>query len=228
MAANTTSFFLFTFFLIAISLQVQARESRFFSKTTPYEQPKQGEDLPPQKQEVQNEFTPLSAFKVTSFPSEENQNGHGLYSHEPSKFPPTTTTTTNPETQFAPVDYSFKTTTNEYEFDSKDPNSGFSGYGMSDTRLLEKGKYFYDLEKEGYQNGLPYNKGTSGSGFQYPTENRYGGYESRYGGYNDNQNMYGGYSGNGNRYGGYGGNEIKNGYYESNYHNQYMKDEFVP
>ncbi|XP_031480905.1 protein E6-like [Nymphaea colorata] len=242
MAASQTQFFLFTFLLIAVSLQAQARESRFFSKTTPFEQPRQGEDLPQQQQEVQSEFTPLSSFKETSL-SEENQNGHGLYSHEPTQFPPTTTTTTptttNPETQFTPIDYtSFKTTTNEYNsFDSKDVNTGFSGYGMSDTRLLEKGKYFYDIQKEGYQKDFPYQKGTSGSGFEYPTANRYGGYgsekyegyENTYGGYNGNQNRYGGYGGNENFNGGYGGKENEKGYVEpNNFYNEYKNDEFIP
>ncbi|XP_031480920.1 protein E6-like [Nymphaea colorata] len=238
MASSHLHFFLiFTFLLIATSLnQTQARESRFFSKSTPYDQPTQGEEQ--QKQEEKVDFTPLSAFKESSSPSQENQSGHGLYGHDPTQFPPTTTTTMNPETESAPLDLSsFRTAANEYNsFASKDLNSGFSGFGMSDTRLLENGKYFYDLQKEGYQNGFPDNRGTSGSGFQYPTENRYGGYgnenryegyENRYGGYNGNQNRYGGYGSNEeNRYGGYSRNQ--NGYYLNNYYNQEEQDMFIP
>ncbi|KAF3773366.1 E6 protein [Nymphaea thermarum] len=228
MASSHLHFFLiFTFLLIAASLnQVQARESRFFSKSTPYDQPTQGEvQQQQQKQEEKVDFTPLSAFKESSSPSQENQSGHGLYGHDPTQFPPTTTM--NPETESAPLDLtSFRTAANAYNsFDSKDLNSGFSGFGMSDTRLLENGKYFYDLQKEGYQNGFPYNRGTSGSGFQYPTENRYGGYngnQNRYGGYGSNENRYRGYGGNENRYGGYGRNQ--NGYYQSNYYNQEEQD----
>ncbi|CAN6447692.1 unnamed protein product [Victoria cruziana] len=226
------SFLFFTFLFIATSpIVAQARENRYFSKSTPSNQPTQGEGQQQQpKQEERVDFTPLSAFKEDS-QSQEKPSGHGLYSHEFTPFSPTTTIIST-ETESVPIDLtSFRASANKHNsFTSNDLNSGFSGYGMSDTRLLENGKYFYDVQKDRYHNGLPYNGGTSGSGFhEYPTENSYEDYgnENRYGGYNGNyQNRYGGYVVNEKRHGGYGHNQ--NGYYQSNYYNQEEQDMFVP
>ncbi|XP_031477897.1 uncharacterized protein LOC116248970 [Nymphaea colorata] len=278
--SRRSQIFLLCIFLIAPSLQIHARESKFFRRETPY-------GRPTYKPEVnQEEFSPFPDFNdTTQWPdikeTASNLNGHGLYGQEPQWFPTeqrdqpqvegkefapfnsdfndttqlplfketssppqnqngtlfgqehqqfpatgnittnttTITTTTELENRPTTVDYSpFKReSTNHYDeeqFESKDLNSGFSGYGMSGTRSTENGRYFDDLKNDYGRNGFPYGRRTVGARYEYPyrgvspseEETRYRSYGGSYG----NENAY------------YGSN---------NYHlkgNQEEEDDFLP
>ena len=133
---------------LLVSLQVNARDSQFFSKVTPLnnniketEVPKnEGQVNKPEQQPV---FTP------------ETENSYGLYGHETGLHPPTTTTTNAAPytTTYKP----YKTTTAE-----------------EDTAKYSNNNNFYSFKKDGYntnQNEL--SETTRLTGTSYTNNNNY-------------------------------------------------------
>lgn len=131
------------------SLQVQAiRESKFFSH---YNTAKEAEPLQIPAPSPTEEVDPYSY-------NQENQNGYGLYGHGTDQATPTTTTFNNvqytarePPTEFPTEEYATTTTEKRNymnkEYTTKYPNNEYekNQYGMSDTRFLENGRYYYDV-----------------------------------------------------------------------------------
>ncbi|XP_061344580.1 protein E6-like [Gastrolobium bilobum] len=151
---------------LLLSLQINARDSQFFSKVSHVnnnfketEVPKNEEPL--KKPEQQPVFIP------------ETENSYGLYGHESGQNPPTTTTTPTP----TPTTYQPYKTETEEKF-NKYPNKNYYNYNkdfyrtnqneMSDTRLAgtpsSNNNYFYN-NKDAFgdkQNQLSDTKYTEG------------------------------------------------------------------
>lgn len=171
MASSTKQFSLFLFFLITLSssLHTHARDSQFFNKvSSAATNAKQPHFLP------------------------ENENSYGLYAHDSSHLPPSTTAAAaeKPLHDFFPKNYNPVAYVTEAEDDTAfteensftaNPNNNyyynggggggsnsfnsqpqrFNGggvrpEGMSDTRFMESGKYFYDANTEKYSRNHPY------------------------------------------------------------------------
>ncbi|XP_058095793.1 protein E6-like [Magnolia sinica] len=175
--------FLFLLFLTS-SLQTQARNSHFFNKVTRFNtatetEPVEKQLLPFPKQEEPTTFTP------------QNLNGYGLYGRDPEKM---SYTSTSQVTEGLPNGVGESTSLRSYQ--DKETTSGYPNneydnqkYGMSDTRFLENGRYFYDIKADtNYRNGYDSVMGNRG-GYR-PTrvgptnQYNYGGY------YGNNENAY--------------------------------------
>lgn len=126
MVFSTACQCLFTLFLVSMAaspLQAHGRESRFFSKVSRTE-PK---TTNPKAEETQS-LSPSDSSPFKEAASE--QQGYGLFGNQETyQYPPTTTNPTKSEPG------RFRYGTGEKQ-------------GMSDTRFLENGRYFYDLQNE--------------------------------------------------------------------------------
>ncbi|KAF3339890.1 hypothetical protein FCM35_KLT15661 [Carex littledalei] len=173
----------------------------------------------------------------TQFPSISQSSGYGLYGRAPENFSPTTTDTVdNSETiankklfnnQFDNTnDDPYKYSNNEFTQGQNVPNYDERNrqydYGMSDTRFLENGKYYYDVNA---RRSYGYGSETSKPMRTYDT-NEYRSYRS-----------YGGGDGAVGRYGneGYGnGNGNENEYNsvlnenENKGENEWSQEEYIP
>ncbi|GAV60324.1 hypothetical protein CFOL_v3_03855 [Cephalotus follicularis] len=114
--ASSPKFISILFLITIFSIQIQARESQFFSKvSTNFDNSAQETATLPnnqaQEQTVETQATtkplPTQEQEPTFIP--ETQNGYGLYGHESGQHPPSTTTTTN-----KPNDASYTTTGTGY------------------------------------------------------------------------------------------------------------------
>ncbi|KAF9672380.1 hypothetical protein SADUNF_Sadunf11G0035800 [Salix dunnii] len=223
-------------FLLAIfSVQIHARESRFFSKvsaatatpstsTTINNNNAQDKTLPSKEDEESSKQELEPAF------IRDNQNGYGLYGQESTQFPTTTklaaapytsttyqpyktqnqesltnyptdtTTNTNPNTKYysnnayeeqqqnfgeTSLEESGYTSTgnqngNSYYYSGANGYSNDEKHGMSDTRYLEKGKYYYDVKNE------KSNFNPNQYQYQYQLQNSRNNYDTR-GYYNNNE-----------------------------------------
>ncbi|PSS05680.1 hypothetical protein CEY00_Acc18949 [Actinidia chinensis var. chinensis] len=170
--AKTISFSLLIVFFLSL-LQVDARESKFFSKVTP---------------------TTTATRTATTNNVIEPEGPQLAPVPEPALAPMTTTTTATTadeilkeelgeryeeeeEDKWSPSPYNNKngyTTTNNNNFYN---TNGYSenykngnGYvsqkqGMSDTRFMENGKYYYNVKNENYYNGYESEKGIGSEGY---------------------------------------------------------------
>lgn len=192
---------LITVLLLISSLQVQARESKFFSKTVHSNTAKESFPLKSPAPSPNQE----DPFNYT----QENQNGYGLYGHESDQASPTTTfnnveyTARDTPSEFSTVEFTTPTTptttttttnTNERSYMNKEysttkyPTNEFEKqqYGMSDTRFLNNGRYFYDVNTNNNY-GSRYETGKSNQRYgSYGDMSKYnnGGY------YGNNENAY--------------------------------------
>ncbi|KAF3965018.1 hypothetical protein CMV_010752 [Castanea mollissima] len=178
------------FFLLVLfsSLQIQARESRFFSKFTHdnanYNMPALKVSLTAEAPTPTPEPTltpaPVPAIEpvtaqtpeVTPEPTyseSENGYGYGLYGHGSNQFPPTKETPTTTTTNFEDENLSEELTgeSNGYQSERQ---------GMSDTRFMENGKYYFEVQNvntnlNGYESGrgTAKNEGYYGNNM-YPNE----------------------------------------------------------
>eukprot|EP00262_Sarcandra_glabra_P007985 TRINITY_DN21153_c0_g1_i1.p1 TRINITY_DN21153_c0_g1~~TRINITY_DN21153_c0_g1_i1.p1 ORF type:complete len:220 (-),score=19.70 TRINITY_DN21153_c0_g1_i1:167-826(-) len=193
MAASSKhfSFFIFLIIFSIFYLQIQARESEFFNKEVRYDTTKQAEPVrngaPTKKQETPSTVNP------------QDRNGYGLYGHDPNQYPPTTTNNENYNAGNLPG----KSPTDESTYTNN--LYGNKQYGMSDTRYMQNGRYFYDVSNENYNR----NRYESSTKDRYGNENYYpNGYGSRSGNRNGYEPTKGTYSrGKYNNEGYYGGNE---------------------
>ncbi|XP_020098397.1 protein E6-like [Ananas comosus] len=213
------------FFLLFLSLsfsfsRTQAREGRFFfNKTTRPADP--------------TEATP-TAEKIdgpTTLPPQ-SQNGYGLYGRGPEQSSPTTTTYSDdarryngnnnlpsnfPNTELANERYDEK---NNYNDRYDNANNKFDTergrrYGMSDTRFLDNGRYYYDVNAERYA----YNGNDKWNARRGSNQKEYGVYDNQVG------NKRGKY---GDEAYGYGNSkEYDNGAMEYQ-NNQENQEEYVP
>ncbi|KAJ8616393.1 hypothetical protein MRB53_035765 [Persea americana] len=155
MAISKTHSLVFLLFLL-FSLKTQARavrESHFFNKATrddtiPIEPQSlvDKQQLPNPKQE-----DPTTTTTTTTY--QQSQNGYGLYanSYNNNQYSPSTTTT-NQEYENArdlPAKYSTEEYTQGKTYETQLVDKP---YGMSDTRFLENGRYYYDINAEKNQN----------------------------------------------------------------------------
>ncbi|XP_059663199.1 protein E6-like [Cornus florida] len=177
--------------LIVLSLEhIDARESRFFSKVTHSSNKivpvSESPLLAPTPAPAPAPASPAPAPIIT-------ENGYGLYGHgstETTTTPTTTNTFANDENEVPAEELnnleSFKESNTGYSYNNNYNTNGYSNYnnnnngyttnsygnngyqssekqGMSDTRYVENGKYYYDVQNEKYyQNG--YETSVKGSG----------------------------------------------------------------
>ncbi|GMJ13079.1 hypothetical protein like AT1G03820 [Hibiscus trionum] len=176
MASLAKPIALFLFLVLSSSVNVQARESKFFSKfihlgakISPLESPAVAPVLAP---------TPAPALAPTDIGTSQDPY-YGLYGHGSGMFPPaeegvttsntpTTTTSTFENDLFAEeladeryeTGYEKNNNNNGYttsNYNNNNNNYNDNGYeteterqGMSDTRFVEGGKYYYNVKKENY------------------------------------------------------------------------------
>ncbi|CAA0841452.1 Unknown protein [Striga hermonthica] len=103
----------------------------------------------------------------------QNERGYGLYAepHHPTNYNPVTEAA-NPQI------------VQNYNNDPIRNNAG--GFGMSDTRYMDGGKYFYDLQSDSYSRNHPYNSrnnyyGNGDTGYEFNGgTNSDGGYKDRF------------------------------------------------
>ncbi|XP_057797530.1 protein E6-like [Salvia miltiorrhiza] len=137
MASSTNQFCLFLLLLtLSSSLHTHARDSQFFNKASAI--PTTATAVPDAQQP---NFLP------------EDENSYGLYAHHsiPTAAQPHLPKNYNPVAYVTLPEH----TNNKYNggFNSA---GDFQPQGMSDTRFLESGKYFYDLNTEKYSSNHPY------------------------------------------------------------------------
>ncbi|KAH7682235.1 hypothetical protein IHE45_05G108800 [Dioscorea alata] len=128
----------FIFFSISL-LPIHARDSMFFSKMQRNET----------SHEVPAETPAVEKAEPMSFPPS-SRHGHGLYGHGTNEFT-NTINNNNHDDDAEKYDNYYS----GHEASSRYVNNEYvnKGYGMSDTRFLENGKYYYDVQAEKYQNG---------------------------------------------------------------------------
>ncbi|XP_078151626.1 uncharacterized protein LOC144546908 [Carex rostrata] len=152
-----TSLSLFLFLSLPLFFTNVTAGRYFFSKMTRTDEPSNPTEVIPVGSSI-----PEERNISTQFPSiSQSSSGYGLYGRHTEKFSPTTTDTTvdNSETvaneklfnnQFDNTnDDPYKYSNNEFTQGRNVPNYDEKNrqydYGMSDTRLLENGKYYYDV-----------------------------------------------------------------------------------
>eukprot|EP00268_Persea_americana_P063983 TRINITY_DN8365_c1_g1_i1.p2 TRINITY_DN8365_c1_g1~~TRINITY_DN8365_c1_g1_i1.p2 ORF type:complete len:236 (-),score=32.39 TRINITY_DN8365_c1_g1_i1:97-774(-) len=225
MAPSPKHLSLLTLLFLISSLQVQARESKFFSH---YNTAKEAKPLQTPAPSPTEEVDPYSY-------NQENQNGYGLYGRGTDQATPTTTTFNNvqytarePPTVFPTEEYAATTTEKRNymnkEYTTKYPNNEYekNQYGMSDTRYLDNGRYYYDLNANNNNYQFETGKGNTNN-YQFETGK---GSSQRYGSYGNKNQM--------NKYnteGYYGNNESPSEYntsVDSYRGSQEDEDNFLP
>ncbi|PSS16432.1 hypothetical protein CEY00_Acc13867 [Actinidia chinensis var. chinensis] len=170
--AKTISFF-FLIVLFLSLLQVEARESKFFSKVTPTTTTRTATtdnviepevpQLAPAPEPVLAPVTTTTATTADEILKEElGERYEEEEKEEEEKWSPsnnkngyTTTTTTNNYYN-----------TNGYSESYKNGNDYVSEkQGMSDTRFMENGKYYYNVKNENYYNGYETEKRIGSEGY---------------------------------------------------------------
>ncbi|XP_019425323.1 PREDICTED: protein E6-like isoform X5 [Lupinus angustifolius] len=135
---NFISFLFFTFLLS--SLQINARESQFFSKVTRVNN-NDNNNNKYSGSVSQTEFTP------------ETENNYGLYGHESGLHPPTTTTTVAAATT-NPTPYTSTDTYHTYKTESEDAKNNYYNTNqneLSDTRLAGSSYSSNNYNKDAYE-----------------------------------------------------------------------------
>ncbi|XP_057460609.1 protein E6-like [Actinidia eriantha] len=172
--AKTISFSLIIVFFLSL-LQVDARDSKFFSKVTPTTtatrtattnnviEP-EGPQLAPVPEPALAPMTTTTTTATTADEILKEELGERYEEEEEEKWSPspynnkngyTTTTTTNNYYN-----------TNGYSENYKNGNGYVSQkQGMSDTRFMENGKYYYNVKNENYYNGYESEKGIGSEGY---------------------------------------------------------------
>lgn len=177
MAASSKHLSFLCLFVFFFFLQSHARESKFFNKFTHYTTNK-----------VNYIDIPAAAPAPTPTSDEpESSNGYGLYGHNSERFLPSTTSAAATSTRAGRSenemlkedfneDVSNSYGNNNYNAKGYSYNNGYTGnfynngyrrekQGMSDTRFMENGRYYYNLKNEDvYQNGYEQERmsGTNG------------------------------------------------------------------
>ncbi|XP_010272484.1 PREDICTED: protein E6 [Nelumbo nucifera] len=175
---------LFFLLMLVSSLQIQARESKFFNNvkhyttTTTTTNGKETDELPKKEETLTKED------EEPSF-TQENQNGYGLYGHGSEQLPPTT----DNNAYYTSGNLPEKTTTNEYtggsyeyrQFNKRYPNNHYSkninGYdtrqqGMGDTRFANA-EYLNNNNNNGYETRQQEMDGERFADTGYPNNNNY-------------------------------------------------------
>jgi hypothetical protein len=203
-------FSLFLFLSVSLFFTNANAGRYFFSKMTRTEKSGNPTEATPESS------IPKERNDSTYFPSISQGSGYGLYGHDPEQFSPTTTGTvastesiTNEKLFDGDVHGEFKnrfdnTNDNPYK-SSTEFSEGNNGpnydeknrpyqYGMSDTRFLENGRYYYDVNSRRYGYGSELNPmGTNRD--KYRSYGSYGGGDGTVGRYHGNEG-YGNENGN--------------------------------
>jgi len=189
MASNARCLCFFFLLALSFSLQIQARESKFFSKFTHHYLRRKTQENPESVG-----LSPAQSPSLAPAPAPESdvfEHGYGLYGHEPVE-----STNGVGEVKYVEGKGLGKKTFRDFVMAYPNDNgNGWSGNknerkGMSDTRFLENGKYYYDVnnemngnEKQGMseyveENSFPENR-ENGNEHEYETE-KHGMGEKRY------------------------------------------------
>ncbi|KAM0944562.1 putative protein E6 [Dioscorea sansibarensis] len=206
-----SSAIIFIFFSISL-LPIHARDSiMFFSKMQRNET----------SHEVPREIPAVGNEEPMSFPPS-SQHGHGLYGHDTNEFTAATTTTTTNNNNNNDDDEKYDNYYSGHETSSRYVNNEYvnKGYGMSDTRFLENGKYYYDVEAERYQNGYDPLSDQNSAGYVSYNGNGNRGGKYGYGGYRSGSTT------NGNAYKEYNERVDQNQYNSERFGNQYNNERF--
>ncbi|URE16258.1 hypothetical protein MUK42_11612 [Musa troglodytarum] len=163
---------LLTFLLFAIfSPHVHARESRAFSKVTREEVPNETVAVPEETPAVQVEKAARLSKETYGYSYNSNGDAHYDAGGFSTSFP-----NTKPNAKYG----SYKNGESNAMYR---PNYGYrkEQYGMSDTRFLENGRYFYDVNAERGHGAY------AGIGVRGADNHGYGAYNSEGNGYEGNQ-----------------------------------------
>ncbi|XP_028780438.1 protein E6-like [Neltuma alba] len=178
LSSNLVSFLFFTILLLS-SLQIQARDSQFFSKVThPVIDKNNGEEteLPNEKEEPVMMNKPDQQEPVFI---PEIDNNYGLYGHE-SAGPTTTTTTYQPYKTESEEEYMRKYP-NKYSYYNRDQNDFIN----NNNNNYYKDAYGNDLDKKRYTGGGYENMSSNQMRKNQKLYNgNNGGYDHRYRQYN--------------------------------------------
>lgn len=193
MASNARCLCFFFLLALSFSLQIQARESKFFSKFNHHYLRRKTRENP-----ESISLSPVQSSSLAPAPAPESdvvEHGYGLYGHEPVR-------SSDGVGEVKYVDAKGLGKKTFRDFVTAYPNDNGNGWngkknenenekkGMSDTRFLENGKYYYDVnnernenEKQGIseyveENSFPENK-ENGNEHEYETE-KHGTGEKRY------------------------------------------------
>ncbi|XP_052203492.1 uncharacterized protein LOC127808858 [Diospyros lotus] len=186
MASSAKLISLLFFLALLSSLRAHARESKFFSKATAAatnaNESTAAEVIPNKEQEALSKQGQEPSFIP------DTQNGYGLYGHEPEQLPPTTAAATTTSTN----------NNNENYYNNGASNYNTQKQGMSDTRFLENGKYFYDMNSEKNYNPNGFQKSRGVVDYSSSNNNFYNGgangFNTQQHGLADTQLMGGGYT----------------------------------
>ncbi|KAG0486538.1 hypothetical protein HPP92_008633 [Vanilla planifolia] len=161
----STALFSVTLFLITLSsLKIQARELTSFGKALGSELPDDATNIP------QRTWVKTTEGEQPETLPPQSQNGYGLYGRPEEYFPTTTTSSSYsgiPRTEFNGKSFDDREANAVYPNDQDESYKNevginkLDGEGMSDTRTVENGKYFYDVN--GDSHGEAYNFARSGS-----------------------------------------------------------------
>ncbi|KAL4363431.1 hypothetical protein GQ457_04G005790 [Hibiscus cannabinus] len=165
MAASVNHIVFFFFFLIVLSssVQIQAREGKFFSKIIHLGA----------KFTAQLEPTPSQAPAPAPEPAfvDNQEPYYGLYGH--GNTPTTTSTFGNSLLAEELADEIYETGYENNNYNNYDGgNNERMRLGMSDTRFVEGGKYYYDVKNGNYYpNGYEYSSSKEAEGYYGNTDN---------------------------------------------------------
>ncbi|KAJ1689765.1 hypothetical protein LUZ63_013920 [Rhynchospora breviuscula] len=167
MASCTKQVSLILFLFLSFSLFNNATAGRyFFSKVMRNEKPTNSSEVVPES------TTPEEKHNSENFPRSSQSAGYGLYGRDPEEYSPTTTVTVDNAKSIANEKLLNRNGHGEYtkQFDNTNDDSykfsnefteGRNGpnydqrnkqfqYGMSDTRFMENGRYYYDVNGRRY------------------------------------------------------------------------------
>ncbi|KAK8529587.1 hypothetical protein V6N13_102493 [Hibiscus sabdariffa] len=182
MAASVNHIVFFFFIVLSSSVQIQAREGKFFSKIIHLGAKITALVEPTPSQAVAPVLAPAPAPAPEPAFIDNQEPYYGLYGHGSAMFPTTeegvTVTTGNTPTttstfgnslladELADEKYETGYEKNNYDTVSNYNSNGYERerQGMSDTRFVEGGKYYYDVKNENYYpNGYEYSSSKEAS-----------------------------------------------------------------
>ncbi|KAI0524394.1 hypothetical protein KFK09_003761 [Dendrobium nobile] len=178
----------FLFILSFSMLPIRARELKSFNKAVHNEFPSETATNP---EEIQASAAAIGGEQPENLPPQ-STNGYGLYGHGSEEYFPTNERSKIPRTEFSTEIPESREANAFYPRDESQINK--EKYGMSDTRVVENGKYFYDLNDQRHGEAYDPARGNS-EGYGVKDNGRFGygvyNYEGRGKGYGYSQEMEG-------------------------------------
>ncbi|KAK9089136.1 hypothetical protein Scep_028218 [Stephania cephalantha] len=164
---------LLSLFLVISTLQVHARDSQFFSKVIPNNN-NNNNNLVDEAKDTQ--LTPQREEDLPRF-TQESRNGYGLYGHDEIQNP-----------QFNEVPNGASSSSNLPVGDEFAAGREKFEQGMSDTRFLEHGRYYYNAKNDNLTPNREFGSGSSDREVEYSRNQYYnGGFNN--GNNNNNKNI---------------------------------------